>query len=87
MIVVYGVLAIEKVLDDPVGALSAHGLAGIWGTLSCGIFTSPRLAEFNEVGDPGLWYSGSVPPARALRRSGVAVSPSGASSSSPTRIF
>jgi ammonium transporter, Amt family len=58
-IVVFGVLAIEKVIDDPVGALSAHGLAGIWGTLSCGIFTSPRLAEFNEVGDPGLWYSGS----------------------------
>ena len=59
VIVVYGVLAIEKIIDDPVGALSAHGLAGIWGTLSCGIFTSPRLAEFNEVGDPGLWYSGS----------------------------
>ncbi len=59
VIVVFGVLAIEKLLDDPVGALSAHGLAGIWGTLSCGIFTSPRLAEFNEVGDPGLWYSGS----------------------------
>jgi Amt family ammonium transporter len=58
-IVVFGVLAIEKLIDDPVGALSAHGLAGIWGTLSCGIFTSPRLAEFNEVGDPGLWYSGS----------------------------
>jgi Amt family ammonium transporter len=59
VIVVYGVLAIEKVIDDPVGALSAHGLAGIWGTLACGIFTSPRLAELNEVGDPGLWYSGS----------------------------
>jgi ammonium transporter, Amt family len=59
VIVVFGVLAIEKVLDDPVGATSAHGLAGIWGTLACGIFTSPRLAEFNEVGDPGLWYSGS----------------------------
>jgi Amt family ammonium transporter len=42
-----------------VGALSAHGLAGIWGTISCGIFTSPRLAEYNAVGDPGLWYSGS----------------------------
>jgi Amt family ammonium transporter len=56
---VMGVLAIEKVLDDPVGALSAHGLAGIWGTLSCGIFTSPRLADLNAVGDPGLWYSGS----------------------------
>jgi ammonium transporter, Amt family len=59
VIVVVGVLAIEKVIDDPVGATSAHGLAGIWGTLSCGIFTSPRLASFNEVGDPGLWYSGS----------------------------
>jgi Amt family ammonium transporter len=59
VIVVFGVLAIEKIIDDPVGALSAHGLAGIWGTLSCGIFTSPRLASFNEVGDPGLWYSGS----------------------------
>jgi ammonium transporter, Amt family len=59
IIVVFGVLGIEKVLDDPVGALSAHGLAGIWGTLSCGIFTSPRFAEFNGVGDPGLWYSGS----------------------------
>jgi ammonium transporter, Amt family len=59
VIVVVGVLAIDKVLDDPVGALSAHGLAGIWGTLSCGIFTSPRYAELNAVGDPGLWYSGS----------------------------
>jgi ammonium transporter, Amt family len=59
VIVVLGVLAIEKLIDDPVGALSAHGLAGIWGTLSCGIFTSPRLAAFNEVGDAGLWYSGS----------------------------
>ncbi len=52
MIVVVGVLAIEKVLDDPVGALSAHGLAGIWGTLSCGLFTSDRLAELNGVGEP-----------------------------------
>lgn len=59
VIVVVGVLAIEKVLDDPVGALSAHGLAGIWGTLSCGLFTSPRLAEFNAVGDAGLFYNGS----------------------------
>jgi len=59
VIVVFGVLAIEKVLDDPVGALSAHGLAGVWGTLACGIFTSPRLAELNGVGEGGLWYTGS----------------------------
>jgi Amt family ammonium transporter len=60
VIVVLGVYAIEKLIDDPVGALSAHGLAGIWGTLSCGIFTSPRLAQYNGFGDPngGLWYSG-----------------------------
>jgi Amt family ammonium transporter len=56
LIVVVGVLAIDKVLDDPVGALSAHGLAGIWGTISCGIFTAPRLAEFNGVGQGGLVY-------------------------------
>src|SRR3954466_8692182 len=59
VIVVVGVLAIDKVLDDPVGALSAHGLAGIWGTLSCGIFTAPALAKLNAVGDGGLWYTGS----------------------------
>jgi Amt family ammonium transporter len=59
VIVVLGVYAIEKKLDDPVGALSAHGLAGIWGTLSCGLFTNPDLAGYNAVGDPGLVYSGS----------------------------
>jgi ammonium transporter, Amt family len=50
VIVVLGVIAIDKVIDDPVGALSAHGLAGIWGTLSCGIFTAPRLADYNAFG-------------------------------------
>jgi Amt family ammonium transporter len=59
VIVVLGVYAIDKKLDDPVGALSAHGLAGIWGTLACGIFTSPRLATLNAVGDGGLIYNGS----------------------------
>jgi Amt family ammonium transporter len=59
-IVVVGILAIDKVIDDPVGALSAHGLAGVWGTLACGLFTSTRLAEKNAVGDPGLFYGGGV---------------------------
>ena len=59
VIVVYGVLLIDKRLDDPVGALSAHGLAGIWGTLSCGLFTDPALAKFNAVGKGGLVYTGS----------------------------
>ena len=58
ILVVACVLAIDKVVDDPVGALSAHGVAGIWGTLSCGLFASPRLAEFNGVGQAGLFYNG-----------------------------
>jgi ammonium transporter, Amt family len=61
LIVVYGVIWIDKKIDDPVGATSAHGLAGIWGTLACGLFTAPRLAEYNAFGNPegGLVYSGS----------------------------
>ena len=60
VIVVLGVVLFERLrLDDPVGALSAHGLAGIWGTLACGLFTSTRLAEYNGIGDPGLFYNGS----------------------------
>jgi Amt family ammonium transporter len=51
------------------GALSAHGLAGIWGTLACGLFTSPRLAESVGVGEPGLFYGGgSSSSARRPRR-------------------
>jgi len=57
VIVVYGVLLIDKIVDDPIGALSAHGLAGIWGTLSCGLFTDPDLATFNAVGSGGLFYT------------------------------
>jgi ammonium transporter, Amt family len=54
VVVVYGVLFIEKYLDDPVGALSAHGLAGIWGTISVGLFASPRLIL--DTASPGLYY-------------------------------
>jgi len=62
VIVVLGVLLVDKYIDDPVGALSAHGMAGIWGTLSCGIFTAPRLAQYNAFGDPkgGIVYSGHL---------------------------
>jgi ammonium transporter, Amt family len=55
VIVVYGVLAFDKKLDDPVGALSAHGLAGIWGTLAVGIFASERLIV--DGAGPGVWYA------------------------------
>jgi Amt family ammonium transporter len=58
-IVVVFIPIIDRWLDDPVGCLSAHGLAGIWGTLSCGLFTVPALAAFNGVGQGGLFYTGS----------------------------
>ena len=61
LLVVPAILLIDKKLDDPVGVLSAHGLAGIWGTLACGFFTAPRLAQYAGIGDPegGLVYSGA----------------------------
>ena len=59
VIVPLSIYAIDRRLDDPVGALSAHGIAGIWGTLSCGLFTAPRLAEYNGFGEGGLIYTGS----------------------------
>jgi Amt family ammonium transporter len=59
LLVVVCIVAIDKVLDDPIGALSAHGVAGVWGTLACGLFTAPRLAEYNAIGEGGLFYTGS----------------------------
>jgi Amt family ammonium transporter len=59
IIVVVAIPIIDRMVDDPVGCLSAHGLAGIWGTLSCGLFTLPAFAKFNGVGEGGLFYTGS----------------------------
>jgi ammonium transporter, Amt family len=59
VIVVVSVIVIDRRLDDPVGALSSHGMAGIWGTLSCGLFTAPALAKANGIGQGGLFYTGS----------------------------
>jgi Amt family ammonium transporter len=73
IIVVLSVLAIDRVLDDPVGALSAHGVAGIWGTLSCGLFAAPRLVDApGAPGVPGLFYSGSFEQL-GVQAAGVAV--------------
>ena len=60
VIVVRGALMIDRRLDDPVGALAAHGLAGIWGTLACGVVTAPELAAYNGSGQGGLLYTGSL---------------------------
>ena len=46
-------------IDDPIFALSVHGMAGIWGTLSTGFFATPELAAMNG-GLPGLLYGGGL---------------------------
>jgi Amt family ammonium transporter len=60
-IVVFGVLGVEKLkIDDPVGAIAAHGMAGVWGTLSLGFLTVPALAEELATGKAGLFYGGGL---------------------------
>jgi ammonium transporter, Amt family len=43
------VIAIDKMrVDDPVGALPAHGVAGIWGTLAIGLFCTAERTGARE---------------------------------------
>lgn len=45
-------------LDDPIYAFSVHGIAGVWGALSTGLFATPELVEIVGVGEAGLFYGG-----------------------------
>jgi Amt family ammonium transporter len=60
-IVVLGVLLVERIgIDDPIGAISAHGMAGVWGTLALGFLTLPSQAESLATGSAGLLYGGGL---------------------------
>ena len=61
VIVVVGVLAVERIrIDDPIGAIAAHGMAGVWGTLSLGFLALPGQAKALATGTGGLLYTGSL---------------------------
>jgi len=52
VLVVLSIIYIDRVLkvDDPVGAISVHGVCGLWGTISCGLFNL----------ESGLFYGGGL---------------------------
>jgi Amt family ammonium transporter len=57
-IVVFAVLGIERRgIDDPVGAVSVHGVCGAWGVLSIGLFARYDDAFLGRE-DAGLFYGG-----------------------------
>ncbi|AJY73369.1 ammonium transporter [Paenibacillus beijingensis] len=60
VLVVFSAKFFEKVkVDDPIFALSVHGVAGIWGTLANGIFATKELAEKVGIGEGGVIDTGN----------------------------
>ena len=60
IIVVFSVLFFDKIkIDDPVGAVSVHGVCGAWGLLSIGIFAKYDDAFLGRE-DAGLIYGGGL---------------------------
>ena len=60
IIVVFSVLFFERIhIDDPVGAISVHGVCGVWGTLAIGFFAKWDDAFLGRE-DAGLFYGGGV---------------------------
>ena len=63
VVVVFGVLTIDKYLDDPVGALSAHGLAGIVGHALLRDLHLPAAGRAQRRRRPGPLVQRQLPPA------------------------
>jgi ammonium transporter, Amt family len=67
VIVVAGIELLEWLrIDDPIGAVPVHGIAGIWGTLSLGLFACGKygstgpISPDNSVPLKGLFYGGGT---------------------------
>ena len=50
-IVVFAIVLIDRIrIDDPVGAISVHGICGVWGTIAVGIFsTNPEHSLVTQI--------------------------------------
>ena len=57
VLVVLSVEFLDKVckIDDPIGAVSAHGVCGAWGTLAVGLFANEAIG-----GVSGLFFGGGL---------------------------
>lgn len=67
VVVIWGIDFIEWLrVDDPVGAVAVHGIAGIWGTLSLGLFAAGKYGAPSSTGADtsspvtGLFYGGGT---------------------------
>ena len=59
VIVVLSILAVEKAkVDDPVGAFSVHGVAGFWGLIATGLFSTSNSPVDDSLN--GLFYGGGA---------------------------
>jgi Amt family ammonium transporter len=60
VVVVLAVQLFERSgVDDPVGAISVHGVCGAWGTLAVGLFAT-KSDGFVATEDAGLFYGGGL---------------------------
>jgi len=67
VLVILGVELLEWLrIDDPIGAVPVHGFAGIWGTLSLGLFACGKygatgpISPDNSAPLKGLFYGGGL---------------------------
>lgn len=62
VIMVFSVMALERVgIDDPVGAISVHGTAGLWGVLAVGLLSADASLGVQALGAAAiaLWAFGA----------------------------
>jgi len=63
-IVVISIMLFDRFFhtDDPIGAISVHGVCGIWGTIALGLFSSGETLFFTNISPPkaGLFFGGKL---------------------------